>query len=965
LSPSKNDIDPRVLGQLLAAQSAFPAFSARQKMGEFVCRAVEGVPGLASSAACLPGAERPRLGGEPAPECADCDVSEGDVDHDPSHPCRLSSRAGIQVFPLRTQDRHFGFLLLKLEERERYAPYEPFVSNLANSLAVNIDRKWQKDRLEAANVELRRHREHLEELVRERTAELQLGLQREHHLNAVLRAIRNVNQLIVREKDRERLLQEACGILAETRGFRCVWIVRLGADGRVEAIAEAGIGPAFAGLRKQLERGELPECCRRALASEGPVALANPVVNCAACPLATEYRGTAGIAVPLRHEGRTYGVLIAALPAEMAGDVEELPLFQEVAGDIAFALHSIEVEEKRQRAEEELHFFALAVKSSSDAIGMSTPDAKHYYQNKAFDDLFGEIGENPPATLYVDEQVGREVFRTIMGGNQWTGEVKMRGKAGELLDVLLRAYAIKDDTGRILGLVGVHTDVTERKRAEEALRVKQWAIESAAAAIAMSDLKGNLNYVNPAFLKLWGYGSPAEVAGKAAVEFWQVGDRATEIIEKLRARGSWTGDMVAQRKNGNLFDVEVVASMVMDAAGQPIYMQAWFSDITERKRAEEAVRNSEARYRALFEHSADGILIADNETKVFKYANPAMCRMLGYTQDELKTLGVSNIHPKDDLPHVAAEFEAQTRGEKTLAADLPFLRKDGTIFHADVNATLVTLDGRPCLVGFFRDITERKRAEEERQQLLAQLLQAQKLESIGTLAGGVAHEINNPIMGIMNYAQLILDRLGPDSPVSEFATEIGKETERVATIVKNLLAFARHEKQSHSPARMRDIVEATLSLIRAVMRHDQVTLEVDVPEDLPQIKCRSQQIQQVIMNLLTNARDALNQRYPGHDANKKVIISARRIERDGRPWIRTTVEDHGPGIPEDLRERIFEPFFTTKPRDKGTGMGLSITHGIVKDHGGELRVESTVGEFTRFHIDLPLDNGWHLENAEG
>ena len=188
MSPSQNDIDPRVLGQLLAAQSVSSVFSSRQKMGDFVCRAVEGVPGVASCAACLPGAERPRLGGEPAPECADCDVPEGDVDHDPSHPCRLSSRAGIQVFPLKTQDRHFGFLLLKLEERERYAPYEPFVSNLANSLAVNIDRKWQKDRLEAANVELRRHHEHLEELVRQRTAELQLGLEREQHLNAVLSA---------------------------------------------------------------------------------------------------------------------------------------------------------------------------------------------------------------------------------------------------------------------------------------------------------------------------------------------------------------------------------------------------------------------------------------------------------------------------------------------------------------------------------------------------------------------------------------------------------------------------------------------------------------------------------------------------------------------------------------------------------------------------------------------------------
>jgi signal transduction histidine kinase len=286
-------------------------------------------------------------------------------------------------------------------------------------------------------------------------------------------------------------------------------------------------------------------------------------------------------------------------------------------------------------------------------------------------------------------------------------------------------------------------------------------------------------------------------------------------------------------------------------------------------------------------------------------------------------------------------------------------------------------------------IEDQKRAEQEREQMRAQLQQAQKLESIGTLAGGVAHEINNPIMGIMSYAQLILDRLGPDSPVSEYATEIGKETERVATIVKNLLGFARQDKESHhSPARPHDIVEATLSLTRAVMRHDQITLEVDVPTDLPQIKCRSQQLQQVIMNLLTNARDALNQRYPGPDEDKRIIISARMIEKSVnseplsvisyqssvarvdtdhcslitdnssfRRWLRLTVEDHGAGIPEDLRVRIFEPFFTTKPRDKGTGLGLSISHGIVKNHGGELRVESTVGEFTRFHVDLPLDNG--------
>jgi len=260
-------------------------------------------------------------------------------------------------------------------------------------------------------------------------------------------------------------------------------------------------------------------------------------------------------------------------------------------------------------------------------------------------------------------------------------------------------------------------------------------------------------------------------------------------------------------------------------------------------------------------------------------------------------------------------------------------------------------------VHYIFDITERKRAEEERRSMEAQLRQSQKLESIGTLAGGVAHEINNPINGIMNYAQLILDRLGPDSPVTEFATEIGKETERVATIVKDLLSFARHDKEGRSPARLCDIVESTLSLTKALLRRDQIALEVDVPEDLPKIECSSPQIRQVIMNLLTNARDVLNEKYEGFDENKKVMITARVLDKDGRQWIRTTIEDSGQGISEAVRERMFDPFYTTKPKDKGTGLGLSISHGIINDHHGEITVESEVGEWTRFHVDLPVDGG--------
>jgi len=404
-----------------------------------------------------------------------------------------------------------------------------------------------------------------------------------------------------------------------------------------------------------------------------------------------------------------------------------------------------------------------------------------------------------------------------------------------------------------------------------------------------------------------------------------------------------------------------IYSVIMAPIPEEGYVNLYGRDITDRKRAEEAREKSERTVRAMFDSARDGILLAEAATRRFVNANPAMCRMLGYSREEIERLSVADIHPPDRLEYVSAEFEKQLRGETILACDIPVTRKDGSVFLADVNSSPLELDGRLHLLGIFRDITDRKRLEEERTRLEAQLRQQQKLEAIGTLASGVAHEINNPINGIMNYAQLIADTVEPGSPAAAHAAEIVAETERVATIVRNLLQFARQEKQSHSPARIADIVEQTLSLFQAVLRHDQITLTVDVPADLPSLKCRSQQIQQVLMNLLTNARDALNERYPGYHPDKTIRITVRPFERDGRAWLRLTVADQGNGIPPEIQDRIFDPFFTTKPRDKGTGLGLSISHGIAKDHHGVLHFETAPGTGTRFHLDLPVDNRWRVE----
>ena len=367
---------------------------------------------------------------------------------------------------------------------------------------------------------------------------------------------------------------------------------------------------------------------------------------------------------------------------------------------------------------------------------------------------------------------------------------------------------------------------------------------------------------------------------------------------------------------------------------------------------------SKSHYLDLFNASQDAIFIINLKGE-YQDANPAAIEMVGYSLTELRQMRARDLRPEAKaLPPDALK---QMWSEKSVQ-EISLRHKDGQSVLVELTISPINEGGiQKSVLGIARDITERVKAEEEKQQIEVHLRQQQKLESIGTLASGVAHEINNPIMGIMNYATLISERLDPSqSQLREFADEIGHETERVATIVNNLLTFSRQDKQSHSPARIRDIVDGTLSLIRTVIKRDQITLEVDVPDDLPALKCRSQQIQQVLMNLFTNARDALNARYPEYDPKKIINMSVHLFEKEGRRWLRTTIEDHGVGIPVEIRDRIFDPFYTTKDRATGTGLGLSISLGIVKDHHGELTFESEEDQPTRFHLDLPVDNGWDL-----
>ncbi|PJZ31101.1 hybrid sensor histidine kinase/response regulator [Leptospira kmetyi] len=245
-------------------------------------------------------------------------------------------------------------------------------------------------------------------------------------------------------------------------------------------------------------------------------------------------------------------------------------------------------------------------------------------------------------------------------------------------------------------------------------------------------------------------------------------------------------------------------------------------------------------------------------------------------------------------------------------------------------------------------------AERENEALKSQLIQAQKLEAISLLATGVAHEINNPLTIMINYAQLILAQSKDDS-ILKYATNILDEGERIGRITKDLLKLSRQEKLVLSLVNFREIVQKTVSLCDQLFKKDMIHIESNLPDSLPEIRCVPQQIQQVVLNLLNNARDALNQKYPKFDSNKIIQLQAKRFDKEGKLWIQMIVEDRGIGIPPEEAKKIFSPFFTTKKVEKGTGLGLSVSTGIIKDHGGELYYESKENEYTRFFINLPVN----------
>ena len=404
-------------------------------------------------------------------------------------------------------------------------------------------------------------------------------------------------------------------------------------------------------------------------------------------------------------------------------------------------------------------------------------------------------------------------------------------------------------------------------------------------------------------------------------------------------------------------DINSKAVCEYDKNGEPKKILGVIRDITEYKKAQQDLIDRDMKFGAMISNISDVIGILDYTGRI-QYSSPNSEKWFGLESKDLIDKNAFDVVHPDDYDYTKQELYDILK-HPGLSKTIEFRLKCGDSHYKHVRLKAINLIHDKNINGVlvnYHDITDRIKLEKEKKIIEAALMQQQKLEAIGTLAGGVAHEINNPINGIINYSQLIIDDVDNKENVVNYSNEIIHESERIAHIVKNLLQFSRQEKQVHSFARVEDIVEQSISLLKTVIIQDQITLTVNIKKGLPQVKCRSQQIQQVIMNLLTNARDAVNEKYPEYDENKVIIVECKKHRVKKQQYLRITVKDHGNGIDDTLKDNIMNPFFSTKPKEKGTGLGLSISYGIIQDHNGKLSFDTKKNQYTKFFIDLPVTN---------
>lgn len=905
---------------------------------------------------------------------------------------------------------------------------------------------------------------------------------RADHIKRVLLAIRNVNQLIVSEDDPLQLITRACANLTETMGYLNAWIALTTRPGWAEMTASSGFRSEFPVLKRRIESGACPECMTRAVHHDGIVVVADPVSDCPTCPLSCTYGGRAGLCRRLSHGDVTFGVLSVSVPASYAVDEEEQALFDEVACDLAFALHKIEAARRLRESESDLERAqALAHVGSwrfdlNTGMVIASKEAGRIYGLGDAEWTIDRVKTLPLAQYRSVLDAALEGL--IQHGTPYDVEFEVRRPSDDTVRHI-RSVAEYDAERRIV--IGTIQDITERKRANEALRARERylnaILQTTADGFWVIGSAGTVIEVNKSYCEMSGY-SRAEILGMsiADLDLNETPAQTAERTQRIIANGFEVFGARHRRKDGSVMPVEISATWMDEDGGRFV---CFCRDLTERRQREERI----ALLGEMVDNAPASIVVHDREGNVV-FFNQATAALHGYdNQEEMRAIRLCDLDTPESQALQAERF--RQIGEKGHANfEVVHRRKDGSTLPLEVMAKSITWGGRPAVLSIAVDVTERKRSDEElrkqqnmlqrifevlpiglwiadengvllrgnpagvkiwgaephvgiseyavfkawrlpsrepiagndwalaktirdgvaildelieieafdgkrktilnytapvlddagqvegaivvnldisdRVALEDQLRQAQRIESIGRLAGGVAHDFNNMLCVIIGNAQLALDSLTPDDPIHPELLEVLAAANRSAEVTRQLLAFARKQTIAPRILDLNDIVSGMLKMLRRLIGED-IELQWVPGEQLWPVKMDPSQIDQVLANLCVNARDAIA-------GVGTLIIETRNVQvgevecaesLDAVPgsYVRLTVSDDGCGMDRQTLDQVFEPFFTTKGVGRGTGLGLPTVYGIVKQNGGFVSIQTELGKGTTFHIYLPSHEG--------
>jgi len=492
----------------------------------------------------------------------------------------------------------------------------------------------------------------------------------------------------------------------------------------------------------------------------------------------------------------------------------------------------------------------------------------------------------------------------------------------------------------------------EKKKTKKTLQKSEQKyyqmINNPLVGVYQSNLKGDFLYANQALANILEYESPEELLYVDVVTIYKNPELRSIFIEEIKKTGQInTFELELRTKRGKtknvlvsgIFDGELISGMIMD--------------ITEHKQAEKRLHLLSS----TVEQSTEGIAVADLKGNLL-FVNNAFATLHGYTSEELVGKHLSIFHTAEQMPSVeAANQQIQKMGE--FSGEIWHVRRDGTVFPTLMHNSLLQdeADNPIGMIGTLRDISERKQLEEEKKKIEAQLIQAQKMEAIGKLAGGVAHDFNNILQTIIGYSDFVLTEISKNHPFYNDIKEINQAGHKASALTRQLLTFSRRQIAEMKAVDLNTIVRNLEKMLRRLIGED-IHLKTVLDSKLEQVKADSSHMEQALINIAINARDAMPKGGRLTITTKNTFIDEAYCKTNPQAcsgmFVTLSISDEGTGMDKEIMQHIFEPFFSTKKIDEGAGLGLSIVYGIIKQHNGWVNVYSEPGEGTVFRIYLPV-----------